>query len=271
MSSKLKSKCIICQHDITTFCTRYSEQPYTKDMVYWKKKATGEVVTYSKCTSCDFVYTEYFNKFTEIDFANRVYNDVYHREVDPDYNFKRPTIMAAAIGITAKFLGFRKIIDYGGGNGSTAQKLNRFGIEAKSFDRYGLQDDLKLFDPDLATMVEVLEHSNDPLGLFNELNSLLEKKIETVFFTTKLAGSDVNSTYIAPRNGHISIFNKTSLKKLASKLGYSHFSVRNSHIFYSQNFIRAYIFIIMQEIIKIIYAYFVYPIIKKSEERPQSD
>ena len=271
MSSKLKSKCIICQQVTTIFCTRYSEQSYTKDMVYWQTKATGRVVTYSKCTSCEFVYTEYFNKFTEKDFANLIYNEAYHREVDPDYNHKRPTIMAAAIGITAKVLGFRRIIDYGGGNGATAQKLNRFGIEAKSFDIYDLQDDLNLFNPDLATMIEVLEHSNDPIGLFKELNNLLEKKIQMVFFTTKLAGSDLNSTYIAPRNGHISIFNNTSLKKLASKLGYSYFSVRNSHIFYSENFLKAYIFVMMQEIIKLFYAKFIYPIQEKPEEFPKSN
>lgn len=77
--------------------------------------------------------------------------------------------MSAAISITARKLGLTKVLDYGGGNGKTASMLHKYGIEAKSFDPYGLQEDIQHFTPNIVSMIEVIEHTNDPLALFRDL------------------------------------------------------------------------------------------------------
>lgn len=216
----------------------------------------GEKVTYYCCIKCKFVRTSWFDGFGEIDFQRKIYNKTYYLEVDPDYASKRPTVLSFSIAYAAYFVGWYKILDYGGGNGVTSKKINKRSekLKAKSFDPYGKRENIFGFKPDLVTMIEVMEHAVHPRDLMREVSGFFNNGRPIIFFTTQLSGSNPNSKYIAPRNGRVSIFNRKSLRVLSKKSGYKCVSIRNSHIFYKTGVFKVYFFLLMHEVLKISYS-----------------
>lgn len=221
----------------------------------WQAAMYGDKVTYFCCVECKFVRTNWFDDYNESDFREKIYNKAYYTNVDPDYTSMRPAILSFSISCTAYVLGLYKILDYGGGNGVTSDKMNERwrGIIAKSFDPHGRKDDLSEFRPDLITMIEVIEHAVHPGDIIKQVNEFCGGSKPIIFLTTKLSGGDPNSKYIAPRNGHVSIFNKQSLNMLSKKFGYKCASIRNSHIFYVSGSFQVYFFLVLQEALKISY------------------
>jgi 2-polyprenyl-3-methyl-5-hydroxy-6-metoxy-1,4-benzoquinol methylase len=70
------------------------------------------------------------------------------------------------------------------------------------------------------TAIEVFEHSTDIAETIKDIKSFLTKD-GVILFTTLLAekNTDIDWWYILPRNGHISILSKESMKILAIKNG----------------------------------------------------
>jgi 2-polyprenyl-3-methyl-5-hydroxy-6-metoxy-1,4-benzoquinol methylase len=79
---------------------------------------------------------------------------------------------------------------------------------------------------DLITAFEVFEHVPDVLQLVSNLSALLAPD-GLVLFSTMVSdgqlkrGERINWWYAAPRNGHISLFSKTSLILLGAKEGFN--------------------------------------------------
>ena len=186
---------------------------------------TGIPVYYHRCTSCGFIFTVHFDDFSPADFACEVYNDDYVK-VDPGYLELRPKDRANLI---LKLFGNSKdtisILDYGSGSGRMADILKAEGFAVQNYDPFTAEDRrLPSNKFDLVTCFEVLEHTPNP-PLTCDLMRRLVKDNGMILFSTLVQPPTIETEklgwwYIAPRNGHISIYTKQSLHLLWSKLGY---------------------------------------------------
>jgi hypothetical protein len=202
----------------------------------------GIPVQFRRCAGCRFLFTECFDDWEEIDFKRFIYNDDYIK-IDPDYAEARPRSQARTI--SKQFHADRtvlRILDYGAGNGLLGQCLREAGFTK-----------LELFDPftpelsrrptgryDLITCFEVLEHLTDPLAKIDDMVSLLSD-IGVVLFSTVLQPPELESVglnwwYVAPRNGHVSLFSREALAiawqrhgfTVSSFTDYMHLAFRNT-------------------------------------------
>jgi 2-polyprenyl-3-methyl-5-hydroxy-6-metoxy-1,4-benzoquinol methylase len=189
----------------------------------------GIDIHYYQCSDCGLIFTDSFDHWDYKAFKKYVYNEDYIK-IDPDYVQDRPANNA---GVVADFIKNGKnirLLDYGGGNGKFASLLREKGFQADSWDP--MEDNQALIQPgayDIVTSFEAFEHTPTPKLSTEE--ALLFLKPEGVFLFSTLTeeGSwprPLNFWYIAPRNGHVTIYTKRSLKKLFSQYGYQllHFS-----------------------------------------------
>ena len=187
---------------------------------------TGVPVYYHRCGACGFLFTGYFDGFTQADFKACIYNDDY-ASVDPDFAERRPKSSAQQIGhLFGDARSEIALLDYGGGKGTVARILGETGWRAESYDPfYGERPDrLRRFD--LVTCFEVFEHVPDPKALIDELSGLLAPE-GLLLFSTLVQPDDIDATrlnwwYAAPRNGHISLYAKRSLGVLCQGAGLTH-------------------------------------------------
>lgn len=184
---------------------------------------SGMPVYYYRCQSCGFIYTNFFDNFTDYDFATRVYNDEYIL-VDPDYVEARPKRNAESINaLLSKYKDY-DILDYGGGNGKLMQFLMEDGFKSvETYDpfstNYNIKPDKKY---DCILCFEVVEHSPTPIETFVNIMSFL-KDTGILVFSTVLQPEEVdkqkcNWWYAVPRNGHMSLYSTESLNSIAKKL-----------------------------------------------------
>ena len=85
---------------------------------------------------------------------------------------------------------------------------------------------------DLILSFEVFEHVPDPHRLMGDLVSFLRRD-GVIFFTTLFQPKNLDELgiswwYLAPRNGHLSLYSRDSLRLLASAHGLRLFSVNDS-------------------------------------------
>lgn len=168
-----------------------------------------------------------------------IYNNEYWRKVDTEDRSGKTLIRIKALGIRER----SRILDYGCGSGKSTGCLQKAGYDACGHDItenfeyrknvYNSIGKIKgIFDVIIA--IEVLEHLTNPKQFFRNINKLVNKNsilfLTTTFYDVK-QGKDF--WYIAPRNGHISIFTKRFLLLLARAYGWIPiFSLSNStHIF----------------------------------------
>ena len=187
---------------------------------------SGIPVHYHRCHACGAIFTTAFDGFSRTDFSQYIYNEGYAR-VDPDYQQARPQANAQFI---SNLLGANRdipLLDYGGGNGYLARCLRQAGFtDAHTYDP---------FVPEYASKpsrrfqclfaFEVVEHSNHPWETFEEMASLLDEE-GLIVFSTVLQPPDIdqqrmNWWYIAPRNGHVTLYTGAALHTIAQRLGFS--------------------------------------------------
>ena len=127
------------------------------------------------------------------------------------------------------------ILDYGSGSGEMAKRLAALGFtNIECFDVFSHPTrPNRTFD--VVTAIEVVEHSIDPLGTFKEMKSFLSPGGAMVF-TTGILPPDIETTkagwwYIAPRNGHASIFSSAALSRVAEGLGFAYYPGPGIHAF----------------------------------------
>ncbi|MDC1383488.1 class I SAM-dependent methyltransferase [Candidatus Puniceispirillum sp.] len=181
-------------------------------------------------------------KWTEKEFSEQVYNEEY-LSVDPDYVVKRPVnsfnLLEKLFPINTHSINH---LDYGGGNGYLSKLLREHGWKSKSFDPF-LDNKMsikKLGKFNLITAFEVFEHVPNTDLLLKNLSKLMHLDSVIIFSTLvsdghiKLNGR-LDWWYASPRNGHISLYSKASLTKLASKfeLKFGSFN-ENVHCFVKQ-------------------------------------
>lgn len=205
-------------------------------------KVSDILVPYFICNECGFIFTNFFDDWTSKDFKEKLYNEEYEL-ADPKDNSQGEKqnsgytygkffshlidglILDKKINKKKKDI---KILDYGSGCklSSFGLGLQNSGFHIDSYDPYYLKNQtFRKNKYDFIFMIEVIEHCHNLEETGNTLNNLLSKNgqlwIQTGLHETNnqniLSGSlhfwtapkkkiiDF-SWYIAPRNGHVSIF-----------------------------------------------------------------
>ena len=182
----------------------------------------GIPVWYHRCTNCQFLFSEQFDRWTADMFRQHIYNADY-LQVDPDAAGSRARGNVSGMIGLARRVNAVRVLDYGGGDGTLARGLTENGIDAVSWDP---MRDNEPAPPaggfDLVSAYEVLEHTPTPLQTCAQALSFLRPGGLFVFSTLTqddLRPQACDYWYIAPRNGHISIHTSRSLELLFARLG----------------------------------------------------
>ena len=170
-------------------------------------------IEYFKCPKCFCITSPDMLSWTPAQLEAFVYNDKYVK-YDPDYaNGERAKDYARFLKeLLPNFKG--RHLDYGSGQGLLCKEL---GWESFNYDPFSSTvKPAGIFK--FITAVEVFEHSSDLDATIKDMLQYLDKR-GTIYFSTRLAtkDSDFSWGYIAPRNGHINIQSKESLKLLATR------------------------------------------------------
>lgn len=183
-------------------------------------------ISYRRCAACGFLFTDTFDDWTQDQFKTHIYNDDYHL-FDPDYQTARPTNNATVVGdFWATHKAGIRVLDFGGGNDVFCSVLRARGFaEAVTYDpmvpEYSRRPDGKF---DLVTCFETLEHLPDPAAGIAEIVDCVAEP-GAVLFSTIVQPPDFDKQglswwYVAPRNGHISIFTRQALALAWGRHGY---------------------------------------------------
>jgi len=223
--------CGVCEgeallHDVVDFNTSCGEQSGGV-----KFPRSGEAIYYARCRNCGFTFAPAMCKWTLEQFAERVYNDDYAK-VDPEYLHARPDANAAQmLRMIPNAPSAMRHLDFGGGEGLMSEMLFQAGWDSQSYDPFvdlGVSPQT-LGQFDLITAFEVFEHVPDVRSLARSLSSLLRPE-GVVLFTTlvsdKYLFEDKRITwwYASPRNGHISLFTRNALYRIAQHMGFQFMS-----------------------------------------------
>ena len=202
---------------------------------------SGIPVYYALCEKCGFCFTPELMNWDLEQFEKMIYNDEYLL-VDPDYIENRPRANAASlISIFGDRAHSIQHLDYGGGSGLLSKLLNDSNWQSTSYDPFvdrNVRVEL-LGKYDLITAFEVFEHVPDVSALMSCLRSLLAPN-GLIMFSTLLSDNHIqrnqriNWWYASPRNGHISLFSRKSLKSLAQRNGFNAGSFSDGfHVFFN--------------------------------------
>jgi Methyltransferase domain len=185
---------------------------------------SGIPIYYHRCTSCGFIFTIAFDHFTDQDFLDGIYNADYAL-VDPDYAETRPRNNAHFLAHLLSASKGTRILDYGGGNGKLAALLRSAGFTAvETYDPFVSEFAVKPTDRyECIVCFETIEHSTRPRQTFEEINSLLRDDgvllFSTLFQPPNIGEIGVSWWYLAPRNGHVSLFNPAALRAILTPMG----------------------------------------------------
>ena len=194
----------------------------------------GVPIYYRRCAACDFLFTDAFDGWSDDEFKAWIYNDGYFA-VDPDYYSVRPRSNADAV---KKLWGPHKaqtrVLDYGGGNDAFCALLRADGFPvAVTYDpmvpAHARRPEGKF---ELVTCFETLEHLPDPLGGVAQLVDCVAEpglvQISTYAQPADFNKAGVNWWYVAPRNGHVSIFSRKALALAFGRHGYKTVSLSDN-------------------------------------------
>ena len=193
-----------------------------------------ERVPYQRCKGCGLVFTTWFDDWTRTDWREKVYNADYVK-VDPHYVEERPKTTAALLA--ASLPRSASLLDYGGGSGLMANLLIAQGFDAECYEVMRHEAPPNRRFP-FVSAIEVLEHSPDPAATVAQMASLLADG-GVLFLSTLCLSSDKTPPrdhwYIAPRNGHVSVCTKKTLRILLATVGMDVIHLNDSvHIGYKR-------------------------------------
>jgi len=187
---------------------------------------SGVQITYRRCASCGFLFTDAFDDWSEAQFSEHIYNADY-LAVDPEYPRLRPRANAELVDrLWGQHKERLRVLDYGGGSGALCDVLRAAGFPvAASYDplvpEHARRPEGKF---NLVTCFETLEHMPDPLaGIASILASVAEPGF--VMFSTLVQPIEFDKIgldwwYVGPRNGHISMFSLKALMLAWQRYGY---------------------------------------------------
>lgn len=189
---------------------------------------SGVPVYYARCDRCGFCFAPELAIWPKAQFERLIYN-VDYPTVDPDYAEKRPLANARALlNLFQDRSAPIQHLDYGGGNGRLSQELAKAGWQSTSYDPFidNAGSRARLGKYNLITAFEVFEHVPDVQGLMKDLAGLLQPE-GVILFSTLVSDGHIKPRerltwwYASPRNGHISLFSRASLRLLARQYGFS--------------------------------------------------
>jgi len=184
----------------------------------------GVPVYYYRCTACELIFATAFDAFSHDDFSRVIYNADYSK-VDGEYAEARPQKMRERLSLLLSRFPFLRILDYGCGNGRLAELLKEAGFP-----------DVDCYDPmvpafskrptrkyNVVLAFEVVEHSPTPRQTFADLASFMDDE-SLLIFSTLTPPPDITIRggswwYLAPRNGHVTIYSMPALARFAAELG----------------------------------------------------
>ena len=183
---------------------------------------SGINIQWHRCENCGFLFTPFFDDWSAKDFSQFIYNEDYIL-VDPDYLSVRPRGMAGQLAeALADYKGAR-ILDYGAGANVFAARLVELGFaHVESYDPFSLPVRPKgTFD--IITCVEVIEHAPSPQVILADMRSFLAED-GCILIGESLQPPDIDTVrcgwwYVAPRNGHVSIYAARTFVRLAERAG----------------------------------------------------
>jgi len=191
-------------------------------------------VLYYRCRECGLIFTNLFDEFTRDEWTAYIYNQEYYAVIDPEYADVRPKGSATWI---STFLAGKKPsilgLDYGGGNGRAVEYMRESGWLFDCWDPFDHTDMANEHQEkyNFCSAMEVFEHLPDPVSSLqslvekctpNELIIVIGTCIHDRVVTEEMR---LNWWYAAPRNGHISLYSRISLKILAAKFGLTYVSI----------------------------------------------
>lgn len=211
--------------DFNKFCSQID---------YYSSGLSGIPIYYRKCDNCGLIFTTSLDGLNKQGFSEFVYNDDYVK-YDPDYVEKRPKQNADFLDeFLAPIKSSVKGLDYGSGNGLTASILARKGWNFHACDPISnpVQPSEDFRDFNVITAIEVFEHIPFPILGMEDLLSYAANDCLVIVCTQATDDQVTNSRldwwYAAPRNGHITLHSRTSLRLLFDRYGFSYFSPNNS-------------------------------------------
>lgn len=183
---------------------------------------SGVGVVYLQCENCGFVFTTDFDNWSKVQFQQYIYNEDYIK-IDPEYIRQRPLLLADSIANKLSGLTEVSILDYGSGTGAFVDEMRRKGFAiVDGYDPFSNPiRPRRTFQ--LITCMEVIEHTPNPVETLRDISKLLEFD-GIAFIQTGIMPRNIDALrgrwwYIAPRNGHISIFGLLSIRTAAHNAG----------------------------------------------------
>jgi hypothetical protein len=189
-----------------------------------------QAVRYFLCDGCGFCFAPEFRRWSDRRFKERIYNDDYVL-VDPEYAGVRPERTAEFVdSVFGRARDRASHLDFGGGSGLTSRLLRDRGWQSSSHDHFvdGRRKLSQAATYDLVTAWEVFEHVADPRRLMADLSRVAHPQ-SVIMFSTLLSdghigrGQALDWWYLAPRNGHVSLYSRTSLATLLRAYGFKVF------------------------------------------------
>lgn len=182
----------------------------------------GIPVIYYWCQKCGFIFTDFFDSWSGKDFVQFIYNNDY-QIVDGEYERQRPERAAADLSEALSGLEGAHILDYGSGAGHFAEEMRARGFPSvTNYDPFSAPERPRgKFE--IITCLETIEHSVDPLATMEDMRGLLAED-GVIILGQSLQPADINKIranwwYIAPRNGHVSLFAEATFAEIADRLG----------------------------------------------------
>lgn len=195
-------------------------------------RLSGIPIYYHRCPGCGFLFTTALDTFTRQDFAAHIYNEQYIL-VDPDYAGTRPRQSAQVVHRLFSGSPDLRVLDYGGGAGQTAQALRDAGFQSVfTYDPFNPSYAARPQGTfDLITCFEVMEHTPQPRQTLTDLLGFLREPglvlFSTLFQPPDIERIGINWWYVAPRNGHVSLFTPPAMIALLARENYRLASFNN--------------------------------------------
>ncbi|HEX4329713.1 MAG TPA: class I SAM-dependent methyltransferase [Burkholderiales bacterium] len=213
--------CKVCGQDAPFFGdVDFSRTGYDEPL-----RDTGVPIAYYRCGHCEFLFTNAFDAWSAEDFRREIYNEDYAK-LDPEFASDRPLACADLLsGMITSLKGKIRLMDYGGGEGAFARRMNEMGFEAYSYDPF-FQGELLPREGDRFELIncrEVIEHAPDPHAFARDLLRFLADDgaifLSTVTQPPHMPEIGMAWGYASPRNGHISLYSQKSLAILWAAYG----------------------------------------------------
>jgi hypothetical protein len=207
-------------------------------------KLSGVPVYYAGCDACGFAFAPEIWAWDAAAFAEHIYNDDYVL-VDPEYVDVRPDRSAQnLLNFFPRMDG--RHLDYGGGNGRTSERLREAGWRSQSYDPFLDGPEQRPGETfDLVTALEVFERVASVDRLMQDIDALTHDQ-SVVLFSTQVSdgrirrGERLGWWYAAPRNGHISLYSRDSLKRLGQRHGFAFGSFDDNYHLYCRQTVPAW-------------------------------